>query len=302
MIETPLGLEHGESFVLLFMFYEVLDEQFGGWNILSRLVSMYERFSGKQKHRHVGISLGIRKNNRQFVVLPYDLSCWNSRLSGIAYISSHLHEVPQMSTTGVPKVNSNSICASDALYVDIHVTTFDQILHNFKINSDAYVWNKLPRKGIKYPTLKTILWDSLYYILYYNRKQVDLPQVEIELEKMNNEAQCAQYVLILLVYLLRTQQIQQATKIHMNTIFSLVYQKTSLHPHTLWNVLVNTGVFQMVDKTSSFATVQQFSRHRDNYGVTGKLKDIKLDNPYHTLIALNEILIYEFKHTHQFTN
>jgi hypothetical protein len=298
--ETPVGLEHGESFILLFMFYEVLHEQFMGWNILSRLVSLYERVSGKQKHRHVGISLGIRKNNRDIVVLPYDLSCWNSRESGISNISSHSGEVA-LGLGGIDtELKPNMISASDALYVDIHVTTFDQILHNFKLNSDAYVWNKLPRKGIRYPTLTTILRDGLYYMLYYYRKAVDLQEVDIELEKINNEAQCAQYVLILLIYLLRTQQIQYASNIHMNTIFSLVYQKTSLHPHTLWNVLLDTKVFNVVSNTCSVVALQQFSRNRNHHGMTGKLSDIKLDNPYDTLIALNEILIYEFKYTHQF--
>ena len=73
-----MGLQHDESFILLLIFYEVLDEVFSGWNAFPRLVSLYERLSGKLKHRHVGISLGIRKNNKQIVVLPYDMSCWNS--------------------------------------------------------------------------------------------------------------------------------------------------------------------------------------------------------------------------------
>jgi len=301
-MEAPLGLQHDESFVLLLIFYEVLDEVFAGWNALPRMVSLYERLSGKQKHRHVGISLGIRKNNKHIVVLPYDMSCWNSRLSGIAYICSQQHDVRQMLEPVEANLKSNRISASDALYVDIHATTVDQILQNFKLNSDAFVWNKLPRKGIKYPTLATILWDTLYFMINFWHKAVELSQVDIELEKMNSEAQCAQYALILLVYLLRTQQIQHATSTHMNTIFSLVYHKTALHPHTLWNVLLNTKVFQVVSQSCSVLTLQQFAGNRDRYGTTGKLTDIKLENPYNTDIPLNEILIWEFKHTHQFAN
>jgi len=289
--DMPLGLEHGESFVLLFMFYEVLNENIGTWNVLSRLVSLYERLSGKQKHRHVGISLGIRRNNKQIVVLPYDLSCWNSRLSGISYICSHRKDA---------RPTANYISASDALYVDIHVTVFDQILQNFKLNSDAFVWNKLPRKGIKYPALGTIIRDHVFYMLHSYRKAVDLQQIDIELEKINNEAQCAQYVLLLLIYLLRTQQIPNATSRHMNSIYSLVYRKTSLHPHTLWLVLLATNVFTVVEANCSVLTLQQFAHSNSNAGAIGTLTDIKLDNPFDARVPLNEILVYECKYTHQF--
>jgi len=88
----------------------------------------------------------------------------------------------------------------------------------------------------------------------------------------------------------------------MKTIFSLVYHKMSLHPHTLWNVLLNTKVLQVVSKSCSVLTLQQFSCNREKYSTTGKLTDIKLDNPYNTEFPLNEILIWEFKHTHQFAN
>jgi hypothetical protein len=290
-LDTPLGLQHGESFILLFMFYEVLNENIGTWNVLSRLVSLYERLSGKQKHRHVGISLGIRKNNKQILVLPYDLSCWNSRLSGISYISSHREDT---------RPTANYISASDAVYVDIHVTIFDQILQNFKVNSDAFVWNRLPRKGIKYPTLRTIIRDHVLYTLHYCRKAVDLQQIDIELEKINNEAQCAQYVLMLLIYLLRAQQIPNATSGHMNSIYSLVYRKTSLHPHTLWGALLATNVFKVVEEKCSVLTLQQFTHCSRNYGAIGKLTDIKMDNPFDARVPLNEILVYECKHTHQF--
>jgi len=289
--DMPLGLQQGESFILLFMFYEVLNENIGTWNVLPRLVSLYERLSGKQKHRHVGISLGIRKNNKQILVLPYDLSCWNSRLSGISYISTHQKD------TLSP---ANYISASDAVYMDIHVTVFDQILQNFKLNSDAFVWNRLPRKGIKYPTLSTIIWDHVLYTLHYHRKAVDLEQIDIELEKINNEAQCAQYVLMLLIYLLRTQQIPNATSGHMNSIYSLVYRKTSLHPHTLWHALLATNVFKVVEANCSVLTLQQFTHSASNYGAIGKLTDIKLDNPFDARVPLNEILVYECKYTHQF--
>ena len=41
-MEAPLGLQHDESFILLLIFYEVLDEVFSGWNALPRLVSLCE--------------------------------------------------------------------------------------------------------------------------------------------------------------------------------------------------------------------------------------------------------------------
>jgi len=291
-LEPPPGLQHGESFILLFMFYEVQNESIGTWRVLSRLVSLYERLTGKQKHRHVGISLGIRKNNKQILVLPYDLSCWNSRLSGISYISSHNKDMQSQ---------ANWISASDALYVDIHVTIFDQILQNFKLNSDAFVWNRLPRKGIKYPTLGTIIRDHVLYMLHYCRKPVDLQQIDIELEQINNEAQCAQYVLLLLIHLLRTNQIPNATSGHMNSIYSLVYRKTSLHPDTLWHALLATKLFKVVDAQCSVLTLQQFTHSASNYGAIGTLTDIKMDNPFDARVPLNEILVYECKYTHQFT-
>ena len=91
---------------------------------------------------------------------------------------------------GEVNLKSNHISVSDALHVDIHATTVDQILQNFKLNSDAFVWNKLPRKGIKNPTLTTILWDTLYFLFNFWHKAVELPQVDIKLEKMNSEVKC----------------------------------------------------------------------------------------------------------------
>lgn len=299
--DTELGLQHGESFVLLLMFYEVLNERIGRFNVMSRLMSAYERYSGKYKHRHVGISLGVRQNNKQIAVLPYDLSCWNSRLSGIGYIASDAQTALQEAIAQTRRNPENSISASDALYVDIHVTTVDQILQNFRLGSEAFVWNKLPRMGIRYPSLRTILQDHISYMLFAWRRPVNMPQVDAELEIINSEAQCAQYVLLLLIFLLRTQQIPHATSIHMNSIFALVYQKTSLHPHTLWQVLLATGVFAAVDEKCQVSTLQQFTRNRNLQDGIRKLTDIKLTNPYDTLIALNEILIWEFKHTHQFS-
>jgi len=165
------GLGQGESFVLLLIFYEVLNERINGYNVMARLVSLYERCTGKIKHPHVGISLGVRKKDNQIAILPYDLSCWNSRLSGVCYISDD--DTPALrgglKAARSSSSSSNLIAASDALYVDIHVTMVDEILQNFRLCSGAFVWNKLPRKGVRYPSLRTILTDHLRYMFAFGR-------------------------------------------------------------------------------------------------------------------------------------
>ena len=301
------GLGQGESFVLLLIFYQVLNERINGYNVMARLVSLYERCTGKIKHRHVGISLGVRKKDNQIAILPYDLSCWNSRLSGVCYLSDD--DTPALrGGLQAAAAGSNSIAASDALYVDIHVTMVDEILQNFRLRSGAFVWNKLPRKGVRYPSLRTILTDHLRYTFSYGRPTVTLSRVDLELESINSESQCAQYVLPLVVSLLRNKQIPHATTTHMNSIFSLVFRKTSLHPHLLWQSLVDTGVFAQVGAHCKVRTLRQFTVSAPGPGGPGhashqqthKLTDIKLTNPYDTEIALNEILIWEFKNLHNF--
>jgi len=293
---TALGLQHGESFVLLIMFYEVLEERIDRFNFLARLVSSYERWTGKGKHRHVGISIGVRKNTQQIAVLPYDLSCWNSRLSGIGYITSESKSHRQTDARG----GHNCISASDALYVDIDVTMVDQILQNFQLGSGAYTWNRLPRNGIVYPSLWTILRDHVMFLLHNYRKTVDLPRIDMEIDAANQEAQCAQYVLMLLVFMLKQNSVQGATEKHKNSIYALVFRKTSLHPHTLWEVLVATNVFFGVPAKCKVTTLQQFTRNQNTRDETRKLTDIILSDPYRTEIALNEILVWEFKYTHLF--
>jgi len=297
--DTALGLEHGESFVLLLIFYEVLHEQIGRFNIMSRLVSTYEQWTGKGKHRHVGISLGVRKNTQQIAVLPYDLSCWNSRLSGIGYICSDSSARMPLHDRAAAGLVGNSISASDALYIDIDVGTVDQILQNYQLGSGAYVWNRLPMVGIRYPTIWTILRDHLMYLMFYCRTPVVLTLVDKEMDAVNQEAQCAQYVLMLLVHMLKTNRVSGATEKHKNTIYGLVFRKASLHPHTLWEVLSSTGVFASVSTKCAVTALKQFTRTQNTRDEPCKLTDIKLINPYHTY-ALNEILVWEFKHTHLF--
>jgi hypothetical protein len=297
--DTALGLEHGESFVLLLIFYEVLHEQIGRFHILARMVATYEKWTGKGKHRHVGISLGVRKNTQQIAVLPYDLSCWNSRLSGIGYISSDSSARMPVQDRAAAGLVGNCIAASDALYIDIDVGTVDQILQNYQLGSGAYVWNRLPMIGIRYPTIWTIIRDHILYVLFYCRTPVILTLVDKEIDAVNREAQCAQYVLMLLVYMLKANRVHGATEKHKNSIYALVYRKASLHPHTLWEVLAETGVFASVGTKCAVTMLQQFARTQNTRDESGKLADIKLTNPYYTY-ALNEILVWEFKHTHLF--
>ena len=296
--EMALGLGYGESFVLLLVFYEVLNERISRFNVLGHLVSGYERWTGKGKHRHVGISLGVRKNKKQIAVLPYDLSCWNSRLSGIGYITSE--RAPFVNTSNIETTASNCISASDALYVDIDATTVDLILHNFQLGNGAYVWNRLPRSGIKYPSLWTIVRDHFMYLVFSRGTAVEMSRIDSEIDRADGEAQCAQYVLILLVYMLKNNLIDGADEKHRNLIYSLVFRKTSIHPHTMWETLVSTGVFAIVDKKCIVTTLKQFTCNQRTWDDTCKLTDVRLSNPYDTLIALNEILIWEFKYTHLF--
>jgi len=103
------------------------------WFITSYVMIKYNfiiRLSSSDVTLSVGISLGVRRNTQQIAVLPYDLSCWNSRLSGIGYICSDSSARMPAQDRAVAGVVGNSISASDALYIDIDVGTVDQILQN----------------------------------------------------------------------------------------------------------------------------------------------------------------------------
>ena len=79
--KDPLAvLKNEETFVFVFIFNEVVGLQLAWYDFFKWLVVLSEYCFGQYRHRHVGISIGRRLKNR-ITLLPYDLSCWNGRVS-----------------------------------------------------------------------------------------------------------------------------------------------------------------------------------------------------------------------------
>jgi len=276
------ALECGESYVLIFVFYEVVSLQIAWFDVLKRLIVCCEWLCGQSRHRHVGISVGRRKN-ASFTILPYDLSCWNGRGSGATELSYQEDN----------DVSVNRIKASDAVYMDIPLNVVYELLHNHEKCSGAYVWNQLPTVGAVYPSVKTILYDLMYYCLVLKWAPAwDMPAITLELEKIQSESQCAQYVLLVTAYLLCNNCIS-VPGIEKNKILSLLFHRTSLHPLTLWKILSTSVGMNILNTRHKFRILQHSLAECPLEDTLNKeLRTLVLAQPF-TTVMLNPILILD---------
>jgi hypothetical protein len=276
------ALENGESYVLIFVFYEVVGLQIAWFDVVKRLIVCCEWLCGQSRHRHVGISVGTRKNT-SFTILPYDFSCWNGRGSGAT----------ELSYQDDNDVSVNRIKASDAVYMDIPLDVIYELLRNHEKFSGAYVWNKLPTVGAVYPSVKKILYDLMHYCLVCKWAAAwDMSAMTLELEKLQSESQCAQYVLLATAYLLCNNCISMSG-IQKNKILSLLFQRTSLHPHTLWKILSTSAGMNILSTRHKIRILQHsLARCPLEDTFNKELRTLVLAQPF-TTVMLNPILILD---------
>jgi len=150
----------GPTFILIVLFYDVENKTRSVYSLFARLLTWYERVTGKAKHRHVGFNIGTLDARGQVTMLPYDISCFNLRSSGIALLSALDRDLR--------KQRNNCVVCSDALYIEISAEFVDQVLGNLKTRNHAFKSNSLPTKNIPYPSQKTFIHDYFYFIFYFS--------------------------------------------------------------------------------------------------------------------------------------
>jgi len=119
--KDPLAVfKNEETFVFVFIFYEVVGLQLAWYDIFKWLVVLSEYCFGQYRHRHVGISIGRRLKNR-ITLLPYDLSCWNGRVSSPTILRHQNDDSP----------TKNIVRACDAVYMHVPINAVSDLLDNF---------------------------------------------------------------------------------------------------------------------------------------------------------------------------
>jgi len=233
-IETRVQIQTSESFVLVFVFYEVQCLQIAYLDLFKWLVVLYEYLCGQSKHRHVGISVGKRRGTR-ITMLPYDFSCWNGRRSGSTAMSQQDDNSPK----------KNIIKARDAKYIDVNADVVHELLRNFGNTLGAYTWNHLPTGGVSYPKPFAIMYDFVRYMLYLRWKSWTKTESLHEIAQLQTQMQCAQFALLAIVYLIKNAGLSTNNKQYHN-FQALLFCRTALHPNSLWQIMCQCPEFQTV--------------------------------------------------------
>ena len=282
----------GPTFILIILFYDVENETRPVYSLFARLLTWYERVTGKAKHRHVGFNIGTLDARGQVTMLPYDISCFNSRSSGINLLD--------VLDRDLQKQRKNCVVCSDALYVEISAEFVDQVLGNFKHRNHAYKGNSLPTKNIPYPSQKTIIHDYFYFIFYFSLfrcgRACTLAQKDEELQRLSARSQCTQYVLWLILRFSEQQTSISISGDFKQSLFRLLLRRASLHPHSLWGVLTKYPVFKTMPHSTRIKLIQQDTIMNKSTPVfVTKLDNIFMQDPYNMNTPLNESIVEAMK-------
>jgi len=118
--------------------------------------------------------------------------------------------------------------------MNVPINAVSDLLDNFNERTAAlYENNQLPRAGARYPSLQTILKDFFQYAFSFGRGKWELLETKIETEKLQTQMQCAQFALLAVLYLIKKSYLRVSGEMY-HTFLSLLFQRTALHPHTLW--------------------------------------------------------------------
>jgi len=280
--ETRAQTQTSESFVLVFVFYEVQCLQIAYLDLFKWLVVLYEYLCGQSKHRHVGISVGKRRGTR-ITILPYDFSCWNGRRSGSTAISQQDDNSPK----------KNVVKARDAMYIDVNADVVHELLRNFGNTSGAYTWNHLPKSGVSYPKQFAIIRDFLRYMCHLRWKTWTKTESWCEIAQLQTQMQCAQFALLAIVYLVKNAGLSTNNEQY-HKFQSLLFHRTSLHPNSLWQIMCHCPEFQMVTSRHKVRllslTTDTLTAHHSS--VFKSLDNLLLPNPS-VLAMFNPTLVDE---------
>jgi len=233
-----------EKYVVVIMFYSAEDIDISQSSLTAYLIQAFEKISGKSKHRHVGLSFGVI-NYKTIRLFEYDFSCWNGRNSGATSISKYSKD---------DKDGHMLICASDAIYFELNHHTYNNLINNLIVvqrRADSNIIPGLPINNIEYPSLSMILSDYCKSCcnIFMTTSEWKLKDIDLCMDNNIKISQCSQYVLGLIIYCIRHNAITVSAK-QKNEIFSLLFDKTALHPHVLFNILKKTGrCFVLLDKS-----------------------------------------------------
>ena len=237
-------LQSNDTYVAMLIFYSAKDLSLSESSFINFAIQKFETISGKSKHRHVGLSLGVLMNRKNIRILPFDFSCWSGRKSGATQISKY----------SIDSVNSNKICASDAVYFELDPYRFKILvssLTNMDTGTVSLSPTGLPVNNIKYPPINTILSDyfrSFYYVLV-PQTLWKMDQADACLGQNSEFSQCSQWVLGFVIHCIRNDSIHVGLK-QKNEILSLLLHKTALHPHKLFTELLKSKCFKHLPEQS----------------------------------------------------
>jgi len=113
-------LESNDSYVAVLIFYSAKDVLLSDSSLITFAIQKFETITGKSKHRHVGLSLGVLINHKNIRMLPFDFSCWSGRKSGATQISKY----------SIDSVDSKMICGSDVIYLELDPEIFKSLVNS----------------------------------------------------------------------------------------------------------------------------------------------------------------------------
>jgi hypothetical protein len=270
-------LEINDTYVAVLVFYSAKDTLLADSGYIAFAIQKFEKISGKSKHRHVGISLGILTNQRTIRLLPFDFSCWSGRNSGATQISKF----------SLDSKDNKLICASDAIYFELDPEIYKSLvssLTSFDTSTANQSSNGLPVNNIQYPSINTILSDyvkSLYYI-FVPATVWKMNEADACLNQNAQCAQCSQWALGLIIYCIRNNSIHVGLK-QKNEILSLLLDRTSLHPHKLFKVLLKSKCFKHLSEEAKITLA----------GEKIAIKKVWLESP-ETLSIIPITTVWEF--------
>ena len=222
----------GPRFILIVLFYDVENETRSVYSLFARPLTWYKRVTGKAKHRHVRFDIRTSDARGQVTMLPYNISCFNSRSSGITLLSVLYWDLRTQ--------RKNPVVCNDALYVEKSAEFVDQVLGNFKNSNHAFKSNSFPTKNILYPSQQTFIHDYFYFIFNFSFfrccRAFTLAQKDEELQRLSAKSQCTQYVLWLILRFSEQQTSISISGEFKQSLFQLLLRRTSWQPHTLWYV------------------------------------------------------------------
>lgn len=273
-----MTLHEAEMFFIFFVFYDAKIPTLSGFGALVNLYTILMQTKGKD---HVGISFGTLDSYKNYVLLPFDWSCWNGRNMGSTYISKFEHN------------NGLTIRASAVYGIKIPKNMYDNYLNSMDTMNN----------NIKYPSTSTILKDFFSYIVFRindkirpNRIGLESPGLlRDEKEPANSlESTCSEFSIKTILSVLKkdTKVFNRVKNIHINTLNDIQHRKSALHPSILENELKR---YMHVDPSQYIFLGRDCKIFLKGYPTALRIQDLCLRDPGRLVHVGTEILKLRIK-------